>query len=297
MSAAQYRRGYTLIELIVVVAIVGTLIALLLPAVQKARGAALRMGCSNNLRQIGLALHQYEATLNVLPPGMSLKQGRARYPGLGWASYLLPFLDNDALWRETESAFARDRVFTDNPPHVGLATLIKLYACPSDGRVFSTQATLHGFEVALSSYLGVEGVSFQNPNGVLYKDSRVRLTDISDGTSSTLMVGERPPSDDFEYGWWYGGAGQAGTGSLDVILGVREVNSYSGPSARCERGPFHFVQGSLKNPCDVYHFWSFHPGGANFLIADGSVHFLSYAADSLLPALGTRAGGEAVQLP
>lgn len=283
--------------MIVVIGILGVLFALILPAVQKARAAASRIGCANNLRQIGLAIHNYHGVFEALPPGMSLKQFKSPYPGLAWGAYLLPFLDNEALWRETENAFKRDRLFWDNPPHLGLATVLRIYACPADGRVFSTQVTKDGFEVALSSYLGVEGTSVRKRDGVLFMDSRVRLTDIADGTTNTLMVGERPPSPDFQYGWWYAGAGQGATGSLDVVLGVREVNLYQGPNAICDPGPYHFVQGSLKNPCDVYHFWSFHSGGGNFLLADGSVHFLTYAADSVLPALGTRSGGEAVQLP
>jgi prepilin-type N-terminal cleavage/methylation domain-containing protein/prepilin-type processing-associated H-X9-DG protein len=291
------RLGLSLLELIVVIAIIGILIGLTLPAIQKARNAAARIGCSNNLRQIGLALHQYNDTHGALPAGMSLKQFKSPYPGLGWGAYLLPFLENESLWAATVAAFGRDRIFSDNPPHVGLSTVLQVFACPSDGRTFSSQATRDGIEVALSAYLGVEGTNVQKRDGVLYLDSRVRLTDITDGMSNTLMVGERPPTADFIYGWWYGGAGQNATGSLDVVLGVREVNLYRGPDAVCPAGPFHFGPGRVQGPCDMFHFWSLHSGGGNFLLADGSVHFLPYSADSIMGALGTRSGGEPVEVP
>ncbi len=128
-------------------------------------------------------------------------------------------------------------------------------------------------------------------------DSRIRLNDITDGTSSTLVAGERPPSADFWYGWWYAGVAQSGTGSPDMVLGVRELNVNAAFAWFCPPGPYHFQAGSINNQCDVFHFWSPHSGGANFLFADGHVQFLTYSADSILPALATRAGGEAADIP
>jgi prepilin-type processing-associated H-X9-DG protein len=112
------------------------------------------------------------------------------------------------------------------------------------------------------------------------------------------VAGERPPSADFWYGWWYAGFGQAGTGSGDMLLGVRERNrggyiyTYF-----CAPGPYSFSPGRFDNQCDLFHFWSPHPGGAHFLFGDGSARFLGYAADPILPALATRAGGEVAALP
>jgi prepilin-type processing-associated H-X9-DG protein len=106
--------------------------------------------------------------------------------------------------------------------------------------------------------------------------------------------GERPPSADFWYGWWYAGYGQAGTGSADMLLGVRERNLGGPFVSDCPAGPYHFREGRADNQCDLFHFWSLHPGGAHFLFADGSVRFLAYSADAILPALATRAGGEPV---
>jgi prepilin-type processing-associated H-X9-DG protein len=110
----------------------------------------------------------------------------------------------------------------------------------------------------------------------------------------TLAVGERPPSAELDFGWWYAGWGQAKDGSADMVLGVRERNVIG---QYCPPGPYMFVPAKLADQCAMFHFWSPHPNGANFLFADGSVRFLSYSADSILPALATRAGGETVTLP
>jgi len=104
-------------------------------------------------------------------------------------------------------------------------------------------------------------------------------------------------SADFWYGWWYAGFGQRGTGSADLLLGVRERNVGGGYVSSCPPGPYHFQPGCVDQQCDLFHFWRLHPGGAHFLYADGSVHFLTYEADRVLPALATRAGGEVVELP
>src|SRR5437870_10645760 len=94
--------------------------------------------------------------------------------------------------------------------------------------------------------------------------------------SNTLLAGERPPSADFQFGWWYAGAGQKFTGSADMILGVRERNILLGRLGACPPGPYQFRPGNLGNQCDMFHFWSLHDGGAWFLFADGSVRFLTY---------------------
>ncbi len=140
--------------------------------------------------------------------------------------------------------------------------------------------------------LGVSGKDYSTLDGLLFRDSRIRLTDIKDGASNTLMVGERPPSADFQFGWWYAGAGQKFTGSADMILGVEEQNILTVTAGSCPPGTYKFAPGSFNNQCDMFHFWSPHSGGAHFLMADGSVHFLSYSAAPILPALASRAGGE-----
>lgn len=133
-------------------------------------------------------------------------------------------------------------------------------------------------------------------DGVLYLDSAVRLADIRDGTSQTIAAGERPPSADLALGWWYAGWGQAKDGSGEMHLGVREMNNYARYS-RCPTGPYHFVLGRIENRCDALHYWSLHVGGANFLFCDGSVRFIAYSTDDLLPALATRSAGDISTLP
>lgn len=294
---ARPRRGTTLIELLVVIAILAIAIGLLVPAVQKVRTAADRLRCASNLRQIGIALHNYHDTLGSLPHGVTAQRRGEPYPRMTWLTRLLPHVEQDALWRATLAAYAYQTWPYADPPHVAFGTPMRLYACPADGRTLDPQATHRGFQAALTSYVGVLGTAYDSREGCLYLGSRVRLTDIIDGTSNTILVGERPPSPDFWYGWWYAGYGQAGTGSIDMLLGARERNFGGGYVGQCPPGPYHFQPGRITDQCDVFHFWSLHSGGAHFLFADGSVHFLPYAADGVLPALATRAGGEVVILP
>ncbi len=171
---------------------------------------------------------------------------------------------------------------------------MRLYFCPADSRPF---AGISVVSAGPTSYLGNEGIDLYARNGVLYIDSQISFADVSDGASNTLAVGERPPSAQGDFGWWYAGEGQAKDGSCDNVLGVRERND-SKYGAGCPPGPYTFRPGRFQNQCDMFHFWSPHTGGgANFLLVDGSVHFLSYSANPILPALATRNGGEATSLP
>jgi prepilin-type N-terminal cleavage/methylation domain-containing protein/prepilin-type processing-associated H-X9-DG protein len=291
------RRGFTLVELLVVIAIIAVLIGILLPAVQKVREAAARTKCLNNLKQLGLALHAYHDASGSLPPGLSVHADRQKYPYLGWPARLLPYIEHANLWARIEDAFATDPdpfSFWGHQPHTELiATPVVLWTCPSDGRLPGPNKG-GSHLLAHTSYLGVHGVNQLRRDGTLFLDSRTQLREITDGTSLTLLVGERPPSSDFTLGWWYRGWGQNQEGSAEMLLGAREENT-SRPS--CPPGPYHFGPGRIDELCDAFHFWSLHPGGAHFLFADGSVKFLTYSVDPILPALSTRAGGEIVELP
>jgi prepilin-type processing-associated H-X9-DG protein len=129
-------------------------------------------------------------------------------------------------------------------------------------------------------------------------DSKVRFADVTDGLSNTLLLGERPPSFDLVFGWWYAGTGQDWNGSAEMILGVREPNYGLRPDyPACPKKTYEFGPGRFAEPCDVYHYWSPHPGGAMFAAVDGSVRFMRYDANAVMPKLATRAGGETERLP
>jgi len=312
MRATQ-RRAFTLIEILVVIAIIGILIALILPAVQNVRNTADRLRCTNNLKQIGLALHNYHNVQGTLPPAIFENfspKPRDKFQWLSWMGRILPYVEQQALYADMEAAYASQGSNRDpfvNPPHHGLATVLDIFKCYSDARQY--QATYaDGLTVAFTGYLGVSGTNLRGNDGTLYWCSKVQLSDVTDGTSNTLMVGERPPSWDLVYGWWYSGAGQwdysytplHNSGSSDVTLGMAELNIRTNNIPQmdaCPPGPYAYGPGTIFNPCDQFHFWSLHPNGGNFLAADGSVKFITYSAAPVMTAMATRAGGETANLP
>ncbi|HLJ94859.1 MAG TPA: DUF1559 domain-containing protein [Gemmataceae bacterium] len=296
--------GFTLVELLVVVGIIAVLIALLLPAVQKIREAANGLQCRNNLKQIGLAMQAYHDSYQTFPHAYDARalflnpsktpispQGNRTLVTQSWATLILPFLEQGNL-ANTGYAYYH-------------AESVPLFVCPSERRARGLYADPDGSaRQALTDYLAVTGtMTFRgNPltpwarpkcDGVIYESSRTRLADITDGTSNTMLVGERPPSLDLFWGWWSWSA-------FDASLGVR--NTYAVYETAAEDSPVlcrsffpeNYRPGDNTN-CDTHHFWSQHPGGGNWLFADGSVRFLPYQANAVLPALATRAGGEVVQ--
>jgi prepilin-type processing-associated H-X9-DG protein len=292
------RNSLSLVELLVVIAIGAVLVALLLPAVQRVRASAARVGCIANLKQVGLALHSYHDSHGRLPPSavqISLDR-RGRNATLGWMVLLLPYLEQGPLWAATQRAWQAEPLSYHNPPHVGLATVLPPYTCPADERLRSPLTDPNGITAAYTSYIGVAGLGKRD--GVIGSAPGVRLPDITDGSSHTLAAAERPPPETLQAGWWY---------SLDVVSVADALTR--GPNAALVAAypaglrlggvcasPFRFGPGRIDNPCDRYHFWSLHPGGGNFLFADGSARFLAYAAEPLIPALATRNGGEVVTL-
>jgi prepilin-type N-terminal cleavage/methylation domain-containing protein len=286
------RDGFTLLELLVVIAIIGILVALTASALMKARSAADRLACGNNLRQIGLGLLQYHNQYAVFPPGCENAASGSPYPFMSWSVRLLPFLEQEQVWAEAEQDFATVPEFR---AHAIRKLPMKVFACPADARMSGNPVFL-----GLTSYQGTEGGNLESKDGILFLNSAVRIADIRDGTSNTLMVGERPPSADYMMGWWYGGWGQLQDGSVDLVLGVAEKNVFSpywDAAESCPPGPYQFAAGSISNNCDAFHFWSLHIGGANFLCADGSVHFIPYSASGLMPQLASRSGGEVAPVP
>lgn len=294
------RVGISLIELLVTLAIVGVLIGLTFSGVQKVRSRAASVQCQNQLRQIGLGMANYHAAQGQLPPGVTLQQEPGPVPLTGWQARLLPHIEQGAVWAQAvEASKLKPADFTASPPHP-FTTVISTYGCPADGRVRQQVLARGQLWVALGSYIGVAGTRHRREaNGCLYADSRVKLTDITDGTSNMLLVGERPPSPDMWLGWWYAGAGVDWLGTGDTVLGARERATPTGylDMPDCGPGFASYQAGRLDNMCDAMHYWSLHTGGTNFLLADGGVRFISYSGADILPALATRAGGEVVAVP
>jgi len=288
-SPQPWRAGFTLIELLVVIAIIGILIGLLLPAVQKVREAANRAACGNNLKQIGIALHNFHSEHGFFPP--CLGPGAVETPGPAgpaqvpsgkdsWLRHILPFIEQQTA--------------TYNQ-------VLKMYECPSDPRYgagFYNPLDLHGY----TSYLAVEGLSTYGNEGVMYLNSQTATAQITDGTSNTLLVVERPPlvqGPNWGWGWWDSfDEGDVGIGLQNMTV-LNDTNpcptpQYFGPGAISADGNSYVGPSTptMSINCHANHPWSFHPGGGFMLFADGSVQFMPYRASLVLPAFATRAGGE-----
>jgi prepilin-type processing-associated H-X9-DG protein len=287
------RIATTVIEAITVVAIVFVLFALTMSAVQRMRDASCQADCRNRMRQVAMALHSYVSRNGYFPPGCNSDTHEYQQPYMSWHVRILPDMEQSTLYDDAIKSFSQDRVFYHRPPHWHAETVFKTYGCPSDIRTQELIYQSNGKGHGLTSYLGANGTRASKSDGVLYLNSSVRFSDITDGTTNTLLIGERPPSTDLIFGWWYAGWGQDKNGEGDMILGTRVLNNEN-RSPECSVGPHLFKAGNLKNQCDFLHFWSTHSGGANFAFADGSVRFLRYSANEILPALGTRAGGDSV---
>lgn len=299
VASFRTRRGMTLTELLVVIGIITVLIGLLLPAVHKVRDAAARLACGNNLRQLALAVHLYAVDRRRLPPGCDypfLKDPiqLLQQTGLSWHTSILPYVEQDSLWRMAWDAQQRDPSGNSTPHYEVMGKTVSVYLCPSDSRRVSGYGYAHPW--GLTSYAGVAGTGVSQNDGLFHRNYTVRLADITDGTSNTLMIGERPPGPDGIYGGWYAEWGRS-VCQLTQILPAGRNDWVPDEGVGCIPSLDALRPGQYGNACDVTHFWSLHSGGANFAFADGSVHFLSYSASSVLPALATRAGGETVSIP
>jgi prepilin-type N-terminal cleavage/methylation domain-containing protein/prepilin-type processing-associated H-X9-DG protein len=329
MSGPSDRRrnaGFTLIELLVVIAIIAVLIGLLLPAVQKVREAAQRAKCQNNLKQIGLGIHTYHDAVGWFPyarptrtdgsvagAGNATNTGGSPYPTTvesfgSWEVRVLPYIEQSALQqivvgKTNATDYLNARVAMRKIP-------VSIFQCPSDPN--SAQAFVTGSDpIFPSNYLAVSGNDDWNEaggwgsnatNGVfavyswLRSSTRkvIRVTDIVDGTSNTVALGERPVHPTLQWGWIY-------ATDFDTSMAVPSNDDVygqasDGGSPPCPR-PSHYRDDTVNGRCAHTHYWSLHSGGANWALADGSVRFLPYSAASVLVQMASINGGEVVQQP
>jgi len=276
------RSGFTLIELLVVIAIIAILIGLLVPAVQKVREAAARSQCQNNLKQIGLALHNYHGVFKKFPPGW-VGTGAAPNLSYGWPTFTLPYLEQNNLYKSIgPDTTPLGTVFKTNLASLQLP--VSTFICPSDSsgtqgdlndnRPFTKAVPGQTVYIAKSNYPGNAGDYTGNlgcGTGIFYQDSKTRITDITDGTSNTLLVGERDSGDILNgtvrgrYSALIAGmstaAGENGNAGTNALVGWTYFQPMTG------------VNGTLKTPASC--FGSTHTGGMNMLLCDGSVRFIS----------------------
>lgn len=280
----RYRsRGFTLIELLVVIAIIAILIALLLPAVQQAREAARRTQCRNNMMQLGLAIHNYDMSFEMLPPGTVNPDGPVSNEATGyhmsWVVQLLPMMEQQHLFRKVDFNVG---AYADQNSLVR-GTQISALSCPSDYD-FRYQPGKLG-TVYASSYAAVFGgddvpIDASN-NGLLYLNSSVKFREIRDGASNTLILGEKlNPRESLDLGWMSGtsatlrNTGVKINGGWDVVRYFKrgDLPETEPPSATATGG-----------------FSSQHAGGALFLLADGSARFITETIDlNVYSHLGNR---------
>lgn len=285
MYSYRSRRAFTLIELLVVIAIIAILIALLLPAVQQAREAARKTQCKNNLRQFGLALHNYHDSFTAFPPGWigvdnGFPSAHEGVNGASWGIMILPYVEQSNVYNLFNSHVGVEDPLNDPFRKVNLS----VFSCPSDPQPLFFDIEEEGnpgtvvCELPIANYIGAFGTDdlhdCENPPGVppvlsdgqcksdgmLYHNSYVRIRDVVDGTSNTFLAGERKTNETL--GWFSTWAGRAAEGeeAFQRVLGSFD-HPPNDPSA-------HFDD-----------FSSWHAGGAQFLFADGHVRFVTENVD------------------
>lgn len=292
-------RAFTLVEVLVVIAIIGILVGLLLPAVQMAREAARRAKCTNNLKQIGLALLNYHETQGAFPAGYVSrfdKGGIDTGPGWGWGAAILPQMEQLPIYNVIHFDLP-----IEHPSNGARVANIQSYLCPSDEIKLSWPAMSRDAsgnpialicEVAPSNYVGMYGSTEPgvDGDGIFYRNSRTRLADITDGTSQTIMAGER--SHFLGVATWAGSV----TGAIlfdDDGDDVGRSHPEEGSGMVLGHAGEHATPGDPNS--DVNQFYSFHGAGANFLFVDGHCSYIPMNIDyDVYRAMSTRANGEPI---
>jgi prepilin-type N-terminal cleavage/methylation domain-containing protein/prepilin-type processing-associated H-X9-DG protein len=290
------RQAFTLVELLVVIAIIGLLVALLLPAIQAAREAARRSQCKNNLKQIGLALHNYESARRTFPPGFistaATTNGPGTGPGWSWGAYILPYLEESSIQIDfhhdiTDPLYDQTRVLT-----------LSVWRCPSDAAevpIFPVQSTGGSTitQLAFANYVGVAGtyevtVYPDQGTGVLFRNKSIAIKQITDGLSHTIMVGERDSKKSPETTW-------VGAITNSIVPPLNPAYDNEGPPVLVLTNTGTVADDRVPNNAldHVEDSNSEHPQGVHFMFADGSVQAINNDIDpNVWVALGTRAGGE-----
>ena len=269
-----FQRGFTLIELLVVIAIIAILIALLLPAVQQAREAARRSTCKNNLKQLGLAFHNYAETHTIFPPG-SVGGNQ-----IGTFAFILPYMEQSALYNKFN--FSLDHLDVANKP--ANITPVIAYFCPSKPRSSLNNSNTAFGDYAVSSGTGhSNSATHSNWKGMFNQNSNTRLRDITDGTTNTFAAGEKRTVENntltgYQYRWGYHATRNTQKAHINQnVADLTPATNFDDNSA---------------------NFGSDHVGGAHFVFADGSVHFLSENMNfTVYQHLSDKADGNTVNFP
>ena len=286
-------RAFTLVELLVVIAIIGILIALLLPAVQAAREAARRSQCSNNLKQLGLALHNYHDVMRVFPAGWYRKSAAAadeKIPGWAWGSMLLPHLEQGAVYDQLAVSSGIDcpvaPATVPSPPHP-TQTPLAAFHCPSarDPNVLSNRGNYGKSNycpvlgtVANNLYLGKASTTLAAADGCFFASSSTGIRDIVDGTSNVIAIGEKYQGRYTETSIDYAGA---------VWVGLNPAVGWGAAA-----GVLNGTTDRKINGTNVNAYCSPHPGGMMSVFCDGSVHFIAETIDgTALEILAKKASG------
>jgi prepilin-type N-terminal cleavage/methylation domain-containing protein len=271
LQASRRRRGFTLIELLVVIAIIAVLIGLLLPAIQKVREASARTSCINNLKQIGIGMHGFHDANAVLPQGYVVNSKTQPDPGWSWSTLILPYIEQAGLY----TALNPDLMTPNGPPNPANAlvlTQLKIFNCPSDAGP-PGPSSWWGTPYSKSNYACNRAVL--GPNLATNGPSNMRLTDITDGTSHTLLVGERDTYHNF---------GALALAAWQNTYSTASFEGRPGPGlngAYQAGGPFPPAAADNSINYDPrFSFTSMHSGVVGFVFADGSVHMVSTSIDA-----------------